>query len=149
MTGKCMDLPFIYNNTVSWKHGRIGEISEETLPTITVATPPEFTNGVPNLWSPEHLFVASANVCLMTTFLAIAENSKLDFTAYKAEAVGKLDKVDGKFAIIEITITPEITLAEGIDESRALRILEKSEANCLISNSMKTKIVLKPVFHRT
>jgi peroxiredoxin-like protein len=142
-----MDLPYLYNNTVQWKNDRIGEISEETLPSITVATPPEFAKGVPNTWSPEHLFVASANVCLMTTFLAIAENSKLDFIAYKANAVGKLDKTDGKFAIVEITISPEITLAAGADETRARRIIERSEANCLISNSMKTKITLQPVFH--
>jgi organic hydroperoxide reductase OsmC/OhrA len=68
-----------YNTSVSWSEGRIGQISEPTLPTIQVATPPEFPKGVPNYWSPEHLFVAAANVCLMTTFLAIAENSKLEF----------------------------------------------------------------------
>ncbi len=142
-----MELPYLYNNTVVWKHDRIGEISEATLPSITVATPPEFAKGVPNIWSPEHLFVAAANVCLMTTFLAIAENSKLEFISYKADAVGKLDKVDGKFAIAEITIKPEVTLPAGTDEARVLRILEKSEANCLISNSMKTKVHLEPVFH--
>ena len=121
-------------------------MSEETLPSISVATPPEFPNGVPNIWSPEHLFVASANVCLMTTFLAIAENSKLEFSAYTAKATGKLEKVDGKFAISEITIAPEITLIKPEDKDRALRIIQKAEANCLISNSMKTKIVLEPVF---
>ncbi len=142
-----MELPYIYNNTVTWKHDRVGEMSEETLPSITVATPPEFAKGVPNIWSPEHLFVAAANVCMMTTFLAIAENSKLEFIAYKADAVGKLDKVDGKFAIAEIVIKPELTLPAGTDEARALRILEKSEANCLISNSMKTKVSLQPVLH--
>ena len=142
-----MERPYLYNTTVHWKNDRIGELSEETLPAITVATPPEFAKGVPNIWSPEHLFVASANVCLMTTFLSIAENSKLEFVSYKANAVGKLDKADGKFAIVEIVLSPEITLAQGVDENRARRILEKSEANCLISNSMKTKITLQPVFH--
>ncbi len=140
-----MEEVHFYNTKVTWKEGRIGEISEPTLPTIQVATPPEFNKGVPNIWSPEHLFLASANVCLMTTFLAIAENSKLDFLAYSADSTAKLEKVDGKFMISEITLRPEITLKNEADKEKALRLIHKSEANCLISNSMKSKIILEPV----
>lgn len=140
-----MEEVHFYNTKVTWKEGRIGEISEPTLPTIQVATPPEFNKGVPNIWSPEHLFLASANVCLMTTFLAIAENSKLDFLAYSSDSTAKLEKVDGKFMISEITLRPEITLKNEADKDKALRLIHKSEANCLISNSMKSKIILEPV----
>lgn len=140
-----MEEVHFYNTKVTWKEGRIGEISEPTLPTIQVATPPEFNKGVPNIWSPEHLFLASANVCLMTTFLAIAENSKLDFLAYSSDSTAKLEKVDGKFMISEITLRPEITLKNEADKDKALRLIQKSEANCLISNSMKSKIILEPV----
>lgn len=133
-----------YKTGVTWKDGRVGEITEPTLPTIAVATPPEFPKGVPNYWSPEHLFVASANVCLMTTFLAIAENSKLEFKSFAAEAKGKLEKTDSGFQITEIEITPKIELLNPADNERAKRIIEKSEAHCLISNSMKSKILLHP-----
>ncbi len=44
---------------------------------IEVATPPEFPKGIAGIWSPEHLLVAAVSSCLMTTFLAVAENSKL------------------------------------------------------------------------
>jgi uncharacterized OsmC-like protein len=30
---------------------------------------------------------------------------------------------------------------------RALRVLEKSEQNCLISNSVKAKVIMKPKVH--
>jgi organic hydroperoxide reductase OsmC/OhrA len=43
---------------------------------IEVATPPQFPKGVQGIWSPEHLFTAPVNSCFMTTFLAIAENSR-------------------------------------------------------------------------
>ncbi len=134
----------LYNTTVTWTEGRVGTISEETLPSITVATPPEFPKGVPNIWSPEHLFVAAANVCLMTTFLAIAENSNLRFSSYTSDATGKLEKVDGKFMISEITLSPKIKLVNAADAEKAKKIIEKSEAHCLISNSMKTTILLQP-----
>jgi len=133
-----------YQTTVQWKEGRIGELSEPTMPTITVATPPEFAKGVPNTWSPEHLFVASVNICLMTTFLAIAENSKLDFVSYKSDSNGKLEKVEGKFMISEIELFPEIVVKDEKDIERAERIIQKSELHCLISNSVKSKITLTP-----
>ena len=139
-----MDNVFYYDTTVTWKDGRIGELTEPTMNAITVATPPEFPKGVPNIWSPEHLFVASVNVCLMTTFLAIAENSKLEFDSYTADAKGKLEKVDGKFMISEIELSPKIVVKEEKDIERTERIIQKAENACLISNSIKTKTFLKP-----
>ena len=133
-----------YSTSVTWKEGRIGDLSEPTMPSIEVATPPEFPGGVPNTWSPEHLFVASANVCLMTTFLAIAENSKLEFVSYACEGTGKLEKVDQSYVISEIELKPEIVVPDEHAAERALKIIEKSERACLISSSMKTKIVLSP-----
>ena len=35
---------------------------------IEVATPPDFPKGEPNIWSPEHFFVAAVNSCLMNSF---------------------------------------------------------------------------------
>lgn len=139
-----MDKAYYYDTKVKWNDGRIGEVSEPTLETIKVATPPEFPKGVPNIWSPEHLFVASVNVCLMTTFTAIAENSKLDFTDYECDGKGKLEKVDGKFVISEIVLKPKITVNDDKSIERAERIIKKSEAVCLISNSVKTEIKLEP-----
>ena len=112
--------------------------------TIEVATPPEFPKGMPGIWSPEHLFVAAINSCLMTTFLSIAENSKLEFESFSSKAIGKLDKVDGKFMMTEVTLIPIVSVIHERDKERAERILEKSEANCLISNSVKSVIIFKP-----
>jgi len=139
-----MDLVHNYTTTVTWENDRIGNLSSPTLPDIKVATPPEFPKGAPNIWSPEHLFVASANICLMTTFLAIAENSKFEFKSFKSEATGKLEKVDGKFMISEIEFKPVVTITDESKREKAIRLIEKSEAACLISNSMKSKIILTP-----
>lgn len=139
-----MDDVFIYNTSIKWESGRIGEISGNGLPNLKVATPPEFPEGVEGIWSPEHLFTASANICLMTTFLAIAKNSNFNFLEYSANAEGKLEKVDGKFMISEITLRPIIKLADEKDKDKAQRLIEKAEHHCLISNSMKTKVNLIP-----
>lgn len=133
-----------YTTNVEWKQDRIGVLSEPTLPSIEVATPPEFPKGVPNIWSPEHLYVAATNVCLMTTFLAIAENTKLEFISYTAEGIAKLEKVDGRFMISEITLKPVIKIVNPEDKDKAEKLIHKAESACLISNSMKTKVILEP-----
>ncbi len=132
-----------YDTKVKWTEGRKGELIEPTMPIIEVATPPDFPKGVPNTWSPEHLYVASANICLMTTFLAIAENSKLDFKSFECDGKGKLEKVDGRFMISEIVLKPKVIVKQEKDIQRAERIIEKSEKHCLISNSIKTKVKLE------
>ncbi|MDZ7716803.1 MAG: OsmC family protein [Balneolaceae bacterium] len=133
-----------YKVDLSWKENRTGTLrSPELEDTIEVATPPQFPGGVEGIWSPEHLFISSVSSCFMTTFLAIAEYSKLLFEDLKVEAVGKLDKVDGKFVVSEIILKPELMLAEDRHADKAKRIMEKAEAACLISRSVKTEIILE------
>ena len=131
-----------YKTTIRWDEGRIGTLSSPTLDSFKVATPPEFPKGVSNIWSPEHLYVASINICLMTTFVAVAENSKLEIESFSCEATGKLEKVDGKFMISEVELKPTIKIKFEKDRERAERIINKAENLCLISNSVKSKIVL-------
>ena len=47
--------------------------------------------------------------------------------------------------ISEIILSPVLTIHEEKDREKALRIIEKSEAACLISNSVKSRIILQPV----
>lgn len=139
-----MDDVHFYSTKVEWKEGRIGELTSPEFPSIKVATPPEFKKGVPGIWSPEHLFVASINICLMTTFLAIAENSSLEFVSFSSEANGKLEKIDGKYMISEVELKPVVKIRDEKHKEKTLRILDKSEKGCLISNSAKSKIILNP-----
>jgi peroxiredoxin-like protein len=140
-----MDNPHYYEVKLNWETERKGRVSASGLPVqIEVATPPEFPKGMAGMWSPEHLLVAAVNSCLMTTFLAIAENSKFNFINFESKAIGKLEKVAGKYMISEIMLFPVITIKDGEESQKALRLLEKSEAACLISNSIKSKIIFVP-----
>ncbi len=140
-----MEKEHIYETSVKWTTDRRGIVSSSELKTqIEVATPPQFPKGIEGVWSPEHFLVAAVNTCLMTTFLAIAENSKLEFLDFNSNGLGKLEMVESKYQISEITLMPIVTVANEHQKERALRVLEKSEANCLISNSIRSKIVFKP-----
>lgn len=140
-----------YNVDIKWKQDRKGimcspELAEGDVHSancIEVATPPEFPKGMPNIWSPEHLFTAAVSSCLMTTFLAIAENSKLDFLGFSCKSKGVLEKVGGKYLMTEVILEPTVTIKDENDRERAERILQKSEAACLISNSIKSKVSME------
>ncbi|MEK6802884.1 MAG: OsmC family protein [Nitrospirota bacterium] len=134
---------YTYRAAVKWTEQKKGIITCDGKPEIRVATPPEF-KGHEGIWSPEDLYVAAANICLMTTFLAVAERAGLAFTSYHCEAEGRLELVEGKFQVTVITLRPQITLQSGSDAAKAKELIEKAEANCLISNSMKTRITLEP-----
>ena len=134
-----------YKVNVKWDKERLGVLMSPDLDaTLPVATPPEFPKGVENIWSPEHLFTAAVVSCYMTTFLAIAENSKLEYTSFTCHAEGKLEMLDGKFAMSEVILKPILIIVHDSDHERALRILQKSDAACLISNSVKSKITFQP-----
>lgn len=134
-----------YDVSVEWQEGRHGLLRSPVLSeSITVATPPEFPKGEAGTWSPEHLLVAAVNSCLMTTFLAIAENSKLPFVSFSSSARGKLEVVEGKYLLSEITLLPVLTLGHETLREKALTVLRKSEAACLISNSVKATIQFMP-----
>lgn len=139
-----------YNVEVNWNSDRKGimcspELNKDAGSCIEVATPPEFPKGIPGIWSPEHLFTAAVSSCLMTTFLSIAENSKLAFVSFSCKSKGKLEQVDGKFMMSEIILEPIVTITDENDRERAERVLQKSEAACLISNSVKSKVIMTPV----
>lgn len=135
-----------YEVNLQWNNQTKGTLSSPVLPTnIEVATPPDFPKGMEGIWSPEHLFVASINACLMTTFLAITDNSKLEFISFQSNAIGKVEKVDGKYTVTEITIKPVLLIPSTESEEKMKRIFEMSEKACAISNSIKSKIFLLPI----
>jgi peroxiredoxin-like protein len=141
----------LYQVDISWSNDRKGMMcSPELLASsnsgscIEVATPPEFPKGIPGIWSPEHLFTAAVSSCFMTTFLAVAENSKLEFVSFRCLSKGKLEQIDGKYQMTEVLLEPTVVIKNRNDVDRALKVLQKAEANCLITNSIKSKVVMEP-----
>jgi organic hydroperoxide reductase OsmC/OhrA len=141
-----------YQVNVAWGSDRKGIMCSPELKSngngsgcIEVATPPEFPKGIPGIWSPEHLFTAAVSSCLMTTFLAVAENSKLEFTSFECKSKGKLEQVEGKFMMSEVLLEPRLVIKHERDRDRAEKILLKTESACLITNSVKSKVSMTPV----
>jgi peroxiredoxin-like protein len=134
-----------YQLNLEWTGQRAGQLKAEGLTPLQVAPPPEF-KGPGGQWTPEHLLVAATASCLMTTFLAIAEISKLPVLSFRMESYGRLEKLPEEgYRFTEITLAPEIGVAPG-DEERARRLLEKAGKNCFISKSLRATVQVEPRF---
>ena len=57
-------------------------------------------------------------------------------------AKGKLEQIEGKFKMSEIILEATLILKNMEDKEKGERILNKSEAACLISNSINSKVTL-------
>lgn len=112
---------------------------------IDEKTPPNFRKSVKEKWNAEHLFVASVSSCLMSTFLLVADNSKLDFLSFESNAIGTIELIDGKLEVTEILLTPKLVLPPHQKETKAKKVLQISEKACAIINFIKAKITLEPI----
>lgn len=139
-----MEERYTYEVALGWNEQKKGTVQADGLPDLQVATPPEFPGGHEGIWSPEQLLVASVVSCIMNTFLAIAENSKLAFSSYAARGVGTIEKVEKTYRFTSVTVSVDLAIPDEGKVSRAERILKMAEQNCFISNSISAEVTLEP-----
>lgn len=133
-----------YPVSVRWTGGKQGAASAPGLPGIEVGSPPEF-GGPGGRWTPEHFYVGAAAACWLTTFLAVAELSKLDFAGVEISGEGFIEKgEDRRYSIPRIVLRPRVVLRREEDRDRALRLVQKAEDACLVARSMRTAVELEP-----
>lgn len=134
---------FTYTTTVEWAGARSGTLLSGSKPRLRVSSPPEF-KGEAGVWTPEDLFVAAVNICLMTTFQAFAAKLELPIVAYSATADGLLEFADGGYRFTTIHVRPTITIADSRFVPEVARTLDDAHRNCLISNSISADVVVEP-----
>ncbi len=134
---------FEYSVAATQRENRISQIiTPEVSVTLECATPPEFPNGIPGVWSPETYFLAAIAGCFVNTYQVLADKFGFKPAGFGCEASGKVAFVDGKYGFTEITITPKITLESAEQEATAVKVAEKAHKYCLISNSVKCPVLM-------
>ena len=136
------DLPHHYQVSANAEVDGNVALKADDLPQLISAPPAEF-GGPGDQWSPEHLLVASVADCFILTFRAVARASKLEWSGIESSAVGILERVDRVTRFTSFTVSATLTVPAGTDIDKARRLLEKSEAACLITNSLSAETHLK------
>jgi len=114
------------------------DLTSPGLTRIDSAPPAEF-GGPGDRWSPETLLVAAVADCFILTFKAIARASKLDWESLSCDVDGVLDRVDNVTQFKEFRLRVVLDAPQGTNEQKAMRLLEKSESACLITNSLNSE----------
>jgi organic hydroperoxide reductase OsmC/OhrA len=129
-----------YKVGVDWEGDRITSVSSPDKPDLEVATPPEFKNGVPGVWSPEDLLVASAASCYALTLTAVAERRELPLHSLHVSGTGHLTaRDDGRFGFVAIELTAAIrTDAQALDAME--RAAQYTERACLVSMALDVPV---------
>ena len=129
-----------YNVRVDWTHGRVGTLTLEGKPEITVASPPEF-EGPEGIITPEDMFVAASASCLMTTFVTFSKKMRFDYESFTVEGEGTLERVEKGFQFTRIVLKTRVVVASEDLVPKAERALELAGKYCLVSNSMKCETI--------
>jgi organic hydroperoxide reductase OsmC/OhrA len=133
--------PVRYNYTtqLEWTGEKKGILKCEGKPDIMVACPPEF-GGHPNIWSPEDVFLASVEICTMTTLLWFTNKENIILKSYSSVASGTVELIGGVFQFRSITVKIQVCVSSEDDRIRVERLLKKVERACLITNSINTDV---------
>ena len=129
------DFPHHYRTTAAARHDSHVEMTSPGLPDLRLAAPAEF-GGPGDHWSPETLMAAAVASCFKLSFKAIARAAKFEWVSIRCDVVAVLDRVDKVTQFTEFHQTVVLEVPPGSDEAKALRLLEKAERSCLVSNSL-------------
>lgn len=130
------DLPHHYLvNADAQAEGTVA-VNSTGLQSLATTAPPEF-GGPEGYWSPETLLVASIANCYILTFRAVARAARFEWHSLSCSVDGVLDRVDRKTQFTEFHVKAILHVAPGSNEKKALKLLEKANSGCLITNSLK------------
>lgn len=133
---------FTYHSELNWTGDTCGHLTSNGKQSVAVSSPPEF-QGMSGLWTPEDMFVASAETCTMLTFLAFAKRKNLSILSYSSKAEGILEFVDGGYRFSRITVRPKIQVSDTEAVGVAKKILQEAHRHCFISNSIRTEVEIQ------
>ncbi len=133
---------FKYETTIKLSDTGEGIIGAKNRTSIRLSAPAEF-GGIPGLWTPEDLLVSSVNSCLMTTFIYYAKRKRFKFESYKSSAEGTIELIDMQYQFTKILIKPKVIVQYREDIEAAQNLLKISKNSCLVSNSLKSKVILE------
>lgn len=132
------ELPHHYSVAVSAESDGDVQVTSPGLTTIDSAPPAEF-GGPGDRWSPETLLAAAVADCFVLSFRAIARGFKMEWNSIHCEVDAVLDKPDKALQFTEFRLRVTLEVPEGTDEAKAMRLLDKAEQACLITNSLKSQ----------
>jgi organic hydroperoxide reductase OsmC/OhrA len=121
--------------------------------TVVADGPPELPgsadptfHGDRDRWNPEQLLLASLAQCHMLSYLHVCVGAGVVVTDYVDRATGSMrTEADGSGRFTEVTLHPEVTVADDSMVDAATRAHRRAHELCFIANSVGFEVRHEPV----
>ena len=115
-------------------------------PHLDVALPSDFKNGVPGVWSPEELLVASLATCFELTMIAVAEYHDVPLHSLRVDATGYVERKDHlyRLALLELDVHAGANPGREDDIERIAAIAHEG---CLVGKALDVPVRLEVETH--
>jgi peroxiredoxin-like protein len=128
-----------------WASGRTGLAKSSSAPNAIHFTSPPAFGGLEGRWTPEDLLLVAVASCYTTTFRALAEYSKFEYTDLQVEVEGVIRKAESGYSFTEILIRASLTIPQEAEQERAVRLLHKAKGMCMVSRALSVQQSFEPV----
>ena len=128
-----------------WSSGRTGIAKSDSAPNAIHFTAPVAFGGIEGRWTPEDFLLGAVASCFTTTFRALAEYSAFEYTDLQTEVDGVVARTGSEYAFRDIVIRASVTISQEQDKARALKLLHKTQAACLVSRALAIPQEFQPV----
>lgn len=137
----------VYRTQLTWtgadagvpfrNHCRDYRVTVEGKPPIDGSSDSTF-RGDASRWNPEDLLVASLSACHQLWYLGLCAAEGIEVLAYEDVAEGTMieDKANGAGQFTAVTLRPQVTLAPGADQAKAVALHEAAHGHCFIARSV-------------
>jgi organic hydroperoxide reductase OsmC/OhrA len=132
--------PHRYEVKLSWPGQGGATLEAAARRPIEGGAPSEF-GGRDSWWSPEHLLLSALDLCLMTTFEALARKARLPVLGYVCQAEAILDRTETGLAFTALGLRVKVEVAPA-DAERAPALLASAKKHCLVANALAVPVTL-------
>jgi len=101
--------------------------------------------GDPGRFNPEELLLSALSQCHLLSYLHACVLAKVTVIGYTDNATGSMiTEADGSGRFTEVTLRPQVTIAEGSDPQAAAEAHETAHRMCFIANSVNFPVSHEP-----
>ena len=83
------------------------------------------------------MLVGAVADCFVLTFRAIAGITRFAWTSITCDVTGVVDRIDRVTQFTQLDLRARLRVPAETREDQALRLLQKAEETCLVTNSLK------------
>jgi organic hydroperoxide reductase OsmC/OhrA len=130
-----------YGVRTEWREGHLVRLEAPGKPSLHVALPSDFKDGVPGVWSPEELLISSLATCFELTMLAVAEYREVPLHSLRVDATGYVEHKDHLYRLVLLELDVHVETDAGC-EAEVERIAAVAHEGCLVGKALDIPVRL-------